>query len=546
MHGVRPRAESCPKASSPWSIQRPASCEDTRDLLRAMLGPMKAALSSDLDRFYVLLARLSARLGGPRTLAASNGAAGWPERGVYFFFEPGESRAASGAPRIVRVGTHAVSAGSKATLWSRLKQHRGQGAAGGGNHRGSIFRRHVGMALLRGGRFSDTVETWGVGSSAAGDVTAREALLERTVSEYLGRMPFLWLEADDQPNSSSVRSYIEKNSIGLLSRATLVDPPSPRWLGHSAADERIRSSGLWNVNYVGDGYVPTFLDVLEQLVDGNWRPASGPTLSSPSLPSDDRRLHAMESPVLALISCTKTKATHACAASELYQPSTFFRMAFEFARTAADWVLILSAKHGVVRPTDVIEPYEQTLVGASRSERRRWSEMVHAQLKRVPEYAGARSILWFAGENYRDDLLPPVTADGKTCHVPMSGLQQGEQLAWLRAQLDGGAPAQHFERTIEKAPRPVEPPGRPATAPPTADHFRRALLEAKTQARERGASTVDIRAGDLHRVVGGYPGNAHRMPVCCSVMRQEMRAGDRVLAQPPKGAGASLTISYKV
>jgi hypothetical protein len=377
-------------------------------------------------------------------------------------------------------------------------------------------------------------------------VTAREDLLERTVSEYVGRMPFLWLEADDEPRSSSVRSYIEKNSIGLLSRATVVDPPSLQWLGHSAADERIRSSGLWNVNCVGDGYDPRFLDVLEQLVDRKWHPASGPALSSPSPPPDNVRLGATESPVLALISCTKTKASYACAASELYRPSTFFRMAFELAGRIADRILILSAKYGVVRPTDVVEPYEQTLVGASRSERRRWSEMVHDQLQRAPEYKEARCILWFAGENYRENLLPLVNADGKTCRVPMTGLPQGEQLAWLRAHLDGGPPTQHVERAIEKAARSVELPERPATALPTADDFRRTILEAKAKARERGASTVDIRAGDLHRLVGGYPGNAHRMPVCCSVMRQEMRNGDRVFSAPPKGAGASLTISYRV
>jgi 5-methylcytosine-specific restriction protein A len=55
-----------------------------------------------------------------------------------------------------------------------------------------------------------------------------------------------------------------------------------------------------------------------------------------------------------------------------------------------------------------------------------------------------------------------------------------------------------------------------------------------------------ITAGQLHRDVGGYPGPSHRMPVCCSVMRQEMSHRDKVVAEPPKGAGASLTISYRV
>ena len=74
-----------------------------------------------------------------------------PRRGVYFFFEPGELREDGRTPRVVRVGTHAVSAGSRTTLWTRLRDHRGHVIGrhvGGGNHRASIFRRHVGSALL--------------------------------------------------------------------------------------------------------------------------------------------------------------------------------------------------------------------------------------------------------------------------------------------------------------------------------------------------------------------------------------------------------------
>ena len=62
--------------------------------------------------------------GGPRRLADSHGSDGWPRHGVYFFYEPGETRA-DGTDRVVRVGTHALTATSQATLWGRLRQHRG-------------------------------------------------------------------------------------------------------------------------------------------------------------------------------------------------------------------------------------------------------------------------------------------------------------------------------------------------------------------------------------------------------------------------------------
>ncbi len=87
---------------------------------------------SDLDRFYSILRALQQQQGGPRRLADCDARSGWPKRGVYFFFEPGELRAApnQGEPRVVRVGTHAVSANSGTTLWDRLKQHKGRGKPG--------------------------------------------------------------------------------------------------------------------------------------------------------------------------------------------------------------------------------------------------------------------------------------------------------------------------------------------------------------------------------------------------------------------------------
>lgn len=81
---------------------------------------------------------------------------------------------------------------------------------------------------------------------------------------------------------------------------------------------------------------------------------------------------------------------------------------------------------------------------------------------------------------------------------------------------------------------------------PTADDFRRELQVMFAEGDRSGASSVTVRAGDLHRRVGGYPGRNHRMPVCCEVMRSAMGAGDRVIDEPPSGKGASLTIQYRL
>ena len=50
----------------------------------------------DLVRFYRLLETLERRIGGSRLLADCHGRMNWPQRGVYFFTEHGETRTDSG------------------------------------------------------------------------------------------------------------------------------------------------------------------------------------------------------------------------------------------------------------------------------------------------------------------------------------------------------------------------------------------------------------------------------------------------------------------
>lgn len=233
----------------------------------------------DLNHFYGLLDRLEERVSGIRTLSACHGRMDWPDRGVYFFFELGEMRSASGTGlRVVRVGTHALIAKSRTSLWNRLSQHRGVQKTGGGNHRGSIFRLIVGAATKCRDRQNEPI-SWGV----AGDPGAAakrlnmektairdsELVLEQAVSRHIGRMPFLWLNISDPPGRESLRGAIERNSISLLSNFNRdpLDRPSSSWLGNCSDRERVRQSGLWNNNHVEETYDPLFLVTLERLIN---------------------------------------------------------------------------------------------------------------------------------------------------------------------------------------------------------------------------------------------------------------------------------------
>ena len=233
------------------------------------------SLDPDLDHFYDQIYLLAARFGVPR-FSESTGRMNWPERGVYFVLDPSEPRAGAvagsgwradvwppragnGLPRIVRLGTHALNGGSSATLWKRLHQHRGQ-ASGDGNHRGSVFRKHVGRALLA----RDGVQhpTWGVRSSAERFVRAGERQLEAKVSEYIGRLRVVVVPVLDEPGPASRRAFVERNAIALLSTAgRRADPPTLGWLGHYAPAATIGHSGLWHVRHVGEKVDEMFLDV---------------------------------------------------------------------------------------------------------------------------------------------------------------------------------------------------------------------------------------------------------------------------------------------
>jgi hypothetical protein len=208
---------------------------------------------------------LKRKIGGVRKLTECSGRMKWPKRGVYFFYEDGEYRSHTGdGLRVVRVGTHAERLGSASTLWGRLRQHKGS-LSGGGNHRGSVFRLLLGEAIISKEklRFPD----WSAGNSAVKTVRQAELPLELRVSEIIGRMNFLWLPIEDEAGPKSLRSFIEQNSIGLLSnhnRAAL-DPQSRQWLGHYSPRDRVKNSGLWNQDHVESDYAPTFLDTLERV-----------------------------------------------------------------------------------------------------------------------------------------------------------------------------------------------------------------------------------------------------------------------------------------
>jgi hypothetical protein len=229
-----------------------------------------------LQQFYEMLDAHAERHGGRMLLAELNKKL-IPRRGVYFFFDENELRQDSGnGAKIVRIGTHALKAGSISTLPQRLGQHLGP-KKGGGNHRGSIFRNLVGQAILARDR-DRLCPSWGIArdltkaSAALGtdrrSLVSSEQPVENNVSDYLARLTFTFLNIDDEPGANSRRGFVERNAIALLSNhdRPALDAPSASWLGNMSNRELVRRSGLWNQRHVTESCDEAFLEYIAAMI----------------------------------------------------------------------------------------------------------------------------------------------------------------------------------------------------------------------------------------------------------------------------------------
>ena len=131
---------------------------------------------------------------------------------------------------------------------------------------------------------------------------------------------------------------------------------------------------------------------------------------------------------VALVSCVKSKGPKAAPARNLYT-SALFRGMREFAERNADAWYILSAEHGLVAPTQVLEPYEKTLNRMPRAERDAWAAHVRRQLSEIlPPDA---EVIVLAGQRYREGLVPFLRDRGFSVSIPLDGLPFGKRLQFL-------------------------------------------------------------------------------------------------------------------
>ncbi|MBA4189527.1 MAG: hypothetical protein C0467_16185 [Planctomycetaceae bacterium] len=138
---------------------------------------------------------------------------------------------------------------------------------------------------------------------------------------------------------------------------------------------------------------------------------------------------------IVLVSCVKTKQKCPAPARELYT-SPLFKGMRQYAERVGDAWYVLSAQYGVLRPDELVAPYERTLKAMPKKERIEWGQQV--QLKLLELLPPDSEVIILAGEAYRENIVGFLEEHGFTVSVPMFGLKFGPQLRWLKDQAATG------------------------------------------------------------------------------------------------------------
>lgn len=141
-----------------------------------------------------------------------------------------------------------------------------------------------------------------------------------------------------------------------------------------------------------------------------------------------------------LIRCVKSKRTVPVPAKELYT-SALFRKERAYAEAAGVPWFILSAQHGLVRPDEVLEPYDLRLSTAPRPYQRAWGLQVVTALERAVGPLNGNTVELHAGAAYCDPIRSRLIAAGARVVEPLAGLKQGQRLAWFLERYPARDPA---------------------------------------------------------------------------------------------------------
>lgn len=209
----------------------------------------------------------------------------------------------------------------------------------------------------------------------------------------------------------------------------------------------------------------------------------------------------MKDPGIILVGCVAGKRTTTSPASSLYT-SPLFGLRRAFARERSDrfgvpWG-ILSARYGVVSPSDWLAPYNLKLSDLTEEGKTRFAQRVVCGLYSLagvplcgvtPPLPDDFVIEVHAGKPYVDALRACI--EGGVISHPVEGLQIGEQLAWYKRHLDTPTPLER-ERTQELERRIMEAELRAQRAEGDLERLERARQSAERRKLLKSAGQQEI------------------------------------------------------
>ncbi len=132
-----------------------------------------------------------------------------------------------------------------------------------------------------------------------------------------------------------------------------------------------------------------------------------------------------------LVSCVAQKASTPQPARDLYISDWFLKARAYVESTGCRW-FILSALYNFLPPETVIPPYNLVLEyhdGNDRIRQQTWSKIT-ADLAAKRLFHGTPLVI-FAGQAYRQFLVPELKGKGFPVEVPLLGMGIGQQKKWF-------------------------------------------------------------------------------------------------------------------
>ena len=129
-----------------------------------------------------------------------------------------------------------------------------------------------------------------------------------------------------------------------------------------------------------------------------------------------------------LVSCGRRKQDFRTRAGEMYTSPRFLRARELVEATRCPW-FILSAKHGLLAPDEMITPYDMNLNAMPLKKRKLWAERVKHQMK--SQLPNADKAVVLAEKSYCEDLLPYLKRRFATVETPLKDIKQEDHYQWL-------------------------------------------------------------------------------------------------------------------